>query len=91
MSTEQTLSNPDFSNNSLSDHVTQMLEVYFNTLEEQHACDVYEMVLQQVEKPMIEFVLEQTQNNQSQAANILGMNRNTLKKNPGGNDELKAI
>ncbi len=80
MSTEQTLSNPDFSNNSLSDHVTQMLEVYFNTLEEQHACDVYEMVLQQVEKPMIEFVLEQTQNNQSQAANILGMNRNTLKK-----------
>ena len=80
MSTEQTLSNPDFSNNSLSDHVTQMLEVYFNTLEEQHASDVYEMVLQQVEKPMIEFVLEQTQNNQSQAANILGMNRNTLKK-----------
>jgi len=79
------MNNPQSSQNdvmpaSLSDHVTNMLETYFNTLEEQQASDVYEMVLQQVEKPMIEFVLNQTENNQTHAANILGINRNTLKK-----------
>lgn len=65
---------------SLSQQVTLMLETYFNTLEEQSANDVYEMVLQQVERPLIEFVLQQTENNQTHAANILGINRNTLKK-----------
>ncbi|WP_051145156.1 helix-turn-helix domain-containing protein [Thiomicrorhabdus sp. Kp2] len=65
---------------SLSDQVTLMLNAYFDTLAEENATDVYEMVIQQVEKPMIEFVLQQTENNQSQAANILGINRNTLKK-----------
>lgn len=65
---------------SLSQHVTSMLETYFNTLEDEQAHDVYEMVLQQVEKPLIEFALKQTDNNQTHAANILGINRNTLKK-----------
>ena len=65
---------------SLSDQVTLMLNTYFNTLAEQNATDVYDMVIQQVEKPMIEFVLQQTDNNQTHAANILGINRNTLKK-----------
>jgi len=65
---------------SLSEQVTVTLEAYFNTLEEQQASDVYEMVLQQVEKPLIEFVLQQADNNQTHAANVLGINRNTLKK-----------
>lgn len=65
---------------SLSDHVTTTLDTYFNTLEEQQASDVYEMVLQQVEKPLIEYVLKHTEFNQTHAANILGINRNTLKK-----------
>ncbi|MEA1990011.1 MAG: helix-turn-helix domain-containing protein [Pseudomonadota bacterium] len=65
---------------SLSEQVTVTLDAYFNTLEDQQASDVYEMVLQQVEKPLIEFVLQQTDNNQTHAATILGINRNTLKK-----------
>lgn len=80
MTNEPSLSSAENAQSSLSDHVTSMLKAYFDTLEDQQACEVYEMVLQQVEKPMIEFVLQQTQNNQSQAATILGMNRNTLKK-----------
>jgi len=64
----------------LSDQVTVTLNTYFKTLADENATDVYEMVIQQVEKPMIEFVLQQTENNQTQAANILGINRNTLKK-----------
>ncbi|QCU91175.1 Fis family transcriptional regulator [Thiomicrorhabdus sediminis] len=57
-----------------------MLQGYFATLDDESVTDVYDMVIQQVEKPLIEFVLQQTAFNQSQAANILGMNRNTLKK-----------
>lgn len=65
---------------SLSQQVTSMLEAYFDTLEDELASDVYEMVIQHVEKPLIEYVLQQTEFNQTQAANILGINRNTLKK-----------
>ena len=70
----------DFSKTaSLSDHVTLMLDDYFATLEEEQASDLYQIVLQQVEKPLIEFVLHKTDANQTHAANILGINRNTLK------------
>ena len=65
---------------SLSEQVTRTLEVYFDTLQEQTTSDLYEMVIQQIEKPMLEFVLTKTDNNQTQTALILGINRNTLRK-----------
>jgi len=65
---------------SLSAQVTVTLESYFATLDNESATDVYEMVIQQVEKPMIEFILAQTEQNQSKSAQILGINRNTLRK-----------
>ncbi|MBN2866113.1 MAG: Fis family transcriptional regulator [Thiotrichales bacterium] len=65
---------------SLSKQVTITLESYFATLDTESATDVYEMVIQQVEKPMIEFVLAQTEQNQTKSAEILGINRNTLRK-----------
>ena len=42
--------------------------------------DLYEEVISRVERPLIELVLERTNNNQVRAAEILGMNRNTLRK-----------
>lgn len=42
--------------------------------------DVYSIVLEQVERPLIRFVLEKTRGNQVRAADILGINRNTLRK-----------
>ncbi len=39
---------------------------------------VYRIILDLVEKPLIEVVLEKTEGNQSRAAKILGLNRNTL-------------
>lgn len=70
------------SNNSssLSEHVTKTLEDYFSILENEIPSDVYQMVTQQVEKPMIEFVLKKTNYNQSRTAEMLGINRNTLRK-----------
>jgi two-component system, NtrC family, nitrogen regulation response regulator GlnG len=42
--------------------------------------DLYEEVISRVERPLIELVLERTGNNQLKAAEILGLNRNTLRK-----------
>ena len=44
----------------------------------QHA--LYDMVISQVEKPLLEVVMECADNNQSRAAQMLGINRNTLRK-----------
>jgi two-component system nitrogen regulation response regulator GlnG len=42
--------------------------------------DLYEEVISRVERPLIELVLERTGNNQLKAAEMLGLNRNTLRK-----------
>jgi len=42
--------------------------------------DIYSLVMQRVEKPLITLVLKKTEGNQVRAANLLGINRNTLRK-----------
>ena len=42
--------------------------------------NLYEMLMKKVEKPLIKLVMEETNRNQIRAANILGINRNTLRK-----------
>ncbi|MDH4161289.1 MAG: nitrogen regulation protein NR(I) [Nitrospirota bacterium] len=42
--------------------------------------DIYDMVIQRVEKPLITLVLRKTEGNQVRAASLLGINRNTLRK-----------
>lgn len=49
-------------------------------LGEETPTDVFQMVIGQVEKPMVEFVLNKTDFNQTKTADILGINRNTLRK-----------
>lgn len=41
---------------------------------------LHDLILRGIEKPLIEIVLKETQGNQTQASNILGVNRNTLRK-----------
>ncbi|HET6264658.1 MAG TPA: helix-turn-helix domain-containing protein, partial [Usitatibacter sp.] len=41
---------------------------------------IYEMVVLAVERPMLEVVMLQAQGNQTRAAELLGLNRNTLRK-----------
>src|SRR5699024_11095343 len=43
-------------------------------------CDLYRLVLEQVEKPLLEQVLDYSRGNQSRAAEVLGINRGTLRK-----------
>ena len=42
--------------------------------------DLYDLIVGGVEKPLLDIVLKETNGNQTQAANILGINRNTLRK-----------
>jgi len=64
----------------LGNSVTTALEEYFKDLDGQPPHAVYEMVINCVEKPMIEYVLNRAGGNQSKTAEILGLNRNTLRK-----------
>lgn len=65
---------------TLEECVRQTLERYFKDLEGETTSGVWEMVLSAVERPMLEVVLGRTQGNQSRAAEMLGINRNTLRK-----------
>jgi Fis family transcriptional regulator len=56
------------------------LEQYFRDLDGEKPNAIYDMVIKSVECPMLELVLKQTQGNQTQAAEMLGINRNTLRK-----------
>ena len=67
-------------NNKLSNNVTATLEDYFSMLGGEVPTDLFQMVIGQVEKPMVEFVLNKTDYNQTKTAEILGINRNTLRK-----------
>ena len=60
--------------------VTASLEQYFRDLDGEKPCAIYDMVLKSVEKPMLEIVLAKADNNQTLAAEMLGINRNTLRK-----------
>jgi Fis family transcriptional regulator len=56
------------------------LDQYFKDLDGQPPHAVYDMVLQCMEKPLLEYVMNRAGGNQSKAAEILGLNRNTLRK-----------
>jgi DNA-binding protein Fis len=71
---------PKIPSQNLSEHLIQTLDDYFTTLEEQDACNLHAMVVQQIEKPLIEYVLAKAEGNQTKTANMLGINRNTLRK-----------
>ena len=65
---------------SLEGIVDIKLRSSFSNMDKMESGDVYTMVLEQVERPLIRFVLEKTRGNQVRAADILGINRNTLRK-----------
>lgn len=64
----------------LSVHVKQALDLYFSQLKGHDAADLYNMVISEVEKPLLELVLAYCGHNQSKAAKALGLSRSTLRK-----------
>ena len=65
--------------NKLADCVTKSVNRYLKDLKGE-ATRVYQMVIQEVEKPLLQVVMQFSDQNQSKASRVLGINRNTLRK-----------
>lgn len=65
---------------SLRDAVTASVRQYLDELDGQLSTDVYQMVLAEMEAPLLEEIMAYTRNNQTKASIMLGLNRGTLRK-----------
>ena len=72
--------NTNTTSQSLRNSVRQSLQHYFAELEGHTPANLYDLVLAEVEKPLIEMVLQIKNNNQSKTAKVLGISRGTLRK-----------
>ncbi|MDR2335762.1 Fis family transcriptional regulator [Diaphorobacter ruginosibacter] len=68
------------SKNNIEESVRESLQSYFRDLDGESPDGVYDMVIRLVEKPLLEVVMTHANENQSRAAEWLGLNRNTLRK-----------
>ena len=67
-------------NFTLRESVAIAMKNYFEQLDNEQPSDIYEMVLTEVEAPLMEAVMNYTQGNQTKASLVLGLNRGTLRK-----------
>ncbi len=65
---------------SLEEVVRLKLKEYFRQIQDVEPTDLHQLIMERVERPLIELTLERTNGNQLKAAAILGINRNTLHK-----------
>lgn len=70
----------DASQLTLKECVDTAIEQFFELLDGQPANDLYNMVMSEVEAPLLEVVMKHARDNQSKASEILGINRGTLRK-----------
>ena len=70
----------DANTETLRDSVERSLRNYFDNLDGQPVSDVYNMVLSEIEAPLLETVMKYTRDNQTKASIVLGLNRGTLRK-----------
>lgn len=60
-------------------HIQQAVDRYIQTLDGEEPTNVYNLFLEQLERPLLEAMLRHTRGNQSKTAQILGLNRGTLR------------
>ena len=65
---------------NLSNDIDILLDQYFTDLSGENPNGVYDMVIESVEKPLLLYIMNLAEGNQSKASDILGLNRNTLRK-----------
>ena len=63
----------------LGHQVSKSMRKYFKELDGEKPTDIYNMVLKEVELPLLEIVMRECNDNQSKASKILGINRGTLR------------
>ncbi len=64
----------------LRECVRDALESYFKQLDGHKVSDLYQLVLAEVEQPLLQTVMQHTEGNQTKAAGLLGISRSTLRK-----------
>ena len=77
---DQTGDNQTQEISQLSHAVKHSIRRYLFELEGTQPSDMYDLVLRQIEQPLFEAIREHTKGNQSRAAEMLGLNRGTLRK-----------
>jgi Fis family transcriptional regulator len=65
---------------TIGECIVRTLDQYFRDLDGAKPHQLHEMVMQAVERPLLKFALDRCEGNQSHAAELLGINRNTLRK-----------
>ncbi|HJO10931.1 MAG: DNA-binding transcriptional regulator Fis [Gammaproteobacteria bacterium] len=73
------LDSTNLQESTLREEVEKALRRYFQHLEDEPVTDLYQMVISEVEAPLLEAVMRYTGNNQSKASIMLGLNRGTLR------------
>ena len=79
-SENNTTSHSTNQSSTLRDNVEQSLGNFFEQIDNQPVTNLYEMVLSEIEAPLLEAVMRYTGSNQSKASIMLGLNRGTLRK-----------
>ncbi len=77
---KQHLNTPSEAGQTLRGSVEKALHIYFAHLEGADVTDVYNLVLSEVEAPLLETVMNYVKGNQTRASELLGLNRGTLRK-----------
>lgn len=80
MNTKRVCHLSKYMKSDLADKINILLDQYFKDLDKQQPNSVYDLVIQKVEKPLLIYIMNYAEGNQSKAAKILGLNRNTLRK-----------
>jgi Fis family transcriptional regulator len=65
---------------SFTTNVQQSLQSYFEALAGEEPVELYDMVLAEMEIPLLKTIMKFTKRNQSKAAKFLGISRGTLRK-----------
>ena len=65
---------------SLSDSVRHLLKNYFSKLGGEEPKNIYDMVLSEIEMPLLEFSISYTKNNHVKIAKLLGLSRGTVRQ-----------
>ncbi len=66
--------------NEIAACMRRSLNRYFKDLDGETPTEIYSMVVSAVEKPLLSYILDRAEGNQTRAADMLGINRNTLRK-----------
>lgn len=65
---------------TLREDVQEAVRIYFSKVGDSPSNDLYELIISEIEQPLLEEVMNQTKGNQTKAAMILGCSRGNLRK-----------